>query len=90
MSLGHLVDRRKGKPGLPGPISHTSTHCMNYVKIFSNVLDLSTINLAFFQESFSGGKIYCYADFSCYANFSIVFRPNFRRPLPSLDIFFSF
>ena len=28
---------------------------------------------------FSGrGKIYCYADFFCYANFSVVFKPNFR------------
>ena len=36
------------------------------------------IILAFFQEFFSGGKIYCYANFFCYANFSIVFGPNFR------------
>ena len=25
-----------------------------------------------------GGKIYCYANFFCHANFSIVFGPNFR------------
>ena len=34
--------------------------------------------LAFFQEFFSGGKIYCYAKFFCYANFSIVFGPDFK------------
>ena len=35
--------------------------------------------LAFFQEFFQGGggKIYCYANFFCYANLSIVFGPNF-------------
>ena len=26
---------------------------------------------------FRGGKIYCYANFVCHANFSIVFGPNF-------------
>ena len=34
-------------------------------------------NLAFFQEFFRVGKIYCYANFFHYANFSIVFGPNF-------------
>ena len=29
----------------------------------------------FFEE---GGKIYCCANFFCYANFSIIFGPNFR------------
>ena len=34
--------------------------------------------LAFSQEFFwEGGKTYCYANFYCYANISIVFRPNF-------------
>ena len=49
---------------------------------------LSHLILAFFQEFFFRGvKIYCYANFFCYA---IVFGPNFRegqkfsggRPLP--------
>ena len=31
----------------------------------------------FLPGNFSGGKIYCYANFFCYANFSIVFGPNF-------------
>ena len=35
-------------------------------------------DLAFFQEFFSGGKIYCYENFFCYANLSIIFRPNFK------------
>ena len=34
--------------------------------------------LAFFWEFFQGGEIYCYANLFCYANFSIVFGPNFR------------
>ena len=34
--------------------------------------------LAFFQEFFQGGKIYCYANFFRYANFSTVLGPNFR------------
>ena len=41
--------------------------------------DLARFNLAFFQELFSrGSKIYCYASFYYYANFSVVFAPNFR------------
>ena len=33
-------------------------------------------SLTFFQGFFSGG-IYCYTNFFCYANFSIVFKPIF-------------
>ena len=40
--------------------------------------------LAFFQESFQGSRIYCYPNFFCYANFSIVFGPNFRGGQKSL------
>ena len=44
------------------------------------------ILLAFFQEFFSGGgKIYCYANFICYANFSIIFGSNFRRAIKLSD-----
>ena len=42
------------------------------------------IMLAFFQKFFSGGKIHCYANFFCYANFSIVFEPNFGGGQKSL------
>ena len=35
--------------------------------------------LAFFQQFCQRGKIYCYANFFCFANFSIVFGPNFKR-----------
>ena len=38
---------------------------------------LIKLNLAFFEEFFSGGGIYCHSNFYCYANFSIVFEPNF-------------
>ena len=34
--------------------------------------------LAFFQEFSSGGRIYRYANFFCYANCFIVFGPNLR------------
>ena len=40
------------------------------------------ITLAFFQGFFFGGggsKIYYYANFYCYANFSIAFRPNWGK-----------
>ena len=30
-----------GEPQLAGPISHTSTRCMDYVEIFNIILDLS-------------------------------------------------
>ena len=30
------------------------------------------------RNFFKGGKIYCYANSFCYANFSIAFGPNFR------------
>ena len=40
---------------------------------------LKMSSLAFFQEFFQGGKIYCYANFFYYANFSIAFGPNFRE-----------
>ena len=29
------------------------------------------------KNVFQGGKIYCYANLFCYANFSVVFGPNF-------------
>ena len=32
----------------------------------------------FLPGIFQGGKIYCYANFFSYANFSVVFGPNFR------------
>ena len=36
----------------------------------------SVYNAGFLPKIFSGGGIYCYANFFCYA---IVFGPNFRR-----------
>ena len=48
-------------------ISHV-TKCTHFLRF---------TNLAFFQDFFRVGKIYCYANFYHYANFSIVFEPNF-------------
>ena len=50
------------------PISHV-IKCTHFLRF---------TDLAFFQEFFRVGKIYCYANFFHYANFSIVFGPNFR------------
>ena len=48
-------------------ISHV-TKCIHFLRF---------TNLAFFQDFLRVGKIYCYANFFHYANFSIVFGPNF-------------
>ena len=47
--------------------------------------DIVCFSLAFFQEFLSGGKIYYHGNLFCYANFSTVFGPNFKRGQKSLE-----
>ena len=42
---------------LAGPISHTSTQCMDFVKFFNISLDLPTIYFAHFSECLASLKM---------------------------------
>ena len=52
---------------LAGPISHTNTQYMDFVKIFNIVLDFSTVYFSHFRGSF----VYrCHSVLECYDLFS--------------------
>ena len=55
---------------LAGLISHTSTQCMDFIKIFNIVLDLSTIYFSHFSGCCASFAYSCHSILECYYLFS--------------------
>ena len=53
-----------------GPVSHTSTQCMDFIEIFNMPLDLSTINFAHFSWCSASFVYSCRSILECYNLFS--------------------